>query len=182
MRVPVLDAVDRSSVKKFRLIWRRYQLIHERRGKEKQLSQKRGAYTNKTRREQQRRILGCREDEEEEEEATAVVEGDLRGWEWEWEELVMVWYCMVCTYWGRSWTALWGSNGTPKARTTQFDGSRDAGTTKATQRGEQRAQEEPGAGEPLSTCKTAVRDYPATKLVFNFGSPGITFTQDSPDS
>jgi hypothetical protein len=51
------------------------------------LSQKRGAYTNKTRREQQRRILGCREDEEEEE-ATVVVEGDLRGWEWEWEELV----------------------------------------------------------------------------------------------
>lgn len=38
------------------------------------------------------------------------------------------------------------------------------------------AQEEPGAGEPLSTSKTAVRDYPATKLVFNFGSLGITFT------
>lgn len=36
------------------------------------------------------RILGCREEEEEEEaeEATAVVEGDLRGWEWEWKELV----------------------------------------------------------------------------------------------
>lgn len=45
-----------------------------------------------------------------------------------------------------------------------------------------RAQEEPGAGGPLSSCKTAVRDYPATKLVFNFGSPGITFTQGSPDS